>query len=82
MGAIVSASHNPAADNGIKLLSAHGTKLTDADEDRIEERLRNPSTRIPGGDKIGTRFFDKEAFDHYVVPGLPRQVQLAASRSS
>ena len=51
---------------GIKLLSAHGTKLTDADEDRIEERIRNPSTRIPGGDKIGTRFFDKKAFDNYV----------------
>ena len=66
MGAIVSASHNPAADNGIKLLSAHGTKLTDADEARIEERLRNPSTRIPGGEKIGTRFFDKKAFDRYV----------------
>jgi phosphoglucosamine mutase len=66
MGAIVSASHNPAADNGIKLLSALGTKLTDTDEARIEERLRNPSTRIPGGGRIGTRFFDKKAFDRYV----------------
>lgn len=67
MGAIVSASHNPAADNGIKLLSAHGTKLTDAEEDRIEARLRGASTRIPGGEKIGTRFFDKTAFDRYVT---------------
>jgi phosphoglucosamine mutase len=66
MGAIVSASHNPAPDNGIKLLSAHGTKLSDADENGIEERLRNPSTRIPGGANIGTRFFDKRAFDRYV----------------
>ncbi len=66
MGAIVSASHNPAEDNGIKLLSAHGTKLTDTDEERIEERLRNLSTRIPRGENIGTRFFDKEAFNRYV----------------
>jgi phosphoglucosamine mutase len=67
MGAVVSASHNPAADNGIKLLSAQGTKLSDADEDRIEARLRSPSTRIPGGEKIGTRFIDKTAFDRYVA---------------
>jgi phosphoglucosamine mutase len=66
MGAIVSASHNPAADNGIKLLSALGTKLTDEEEDRIEARLRGASTRIPGGEKIGTRFHDTTAFDRYV----------------
>jgi len=66
MGAVVSASHNQASDNGIKLLSAHGTKLSDADEDRIEASLRSPSTRIPGGEKIGTRFIDKTAFDRYV----------------
>jgi len=66
MGAIVSASHNPAADNGIKLLSAHGTKLSDADEDRIEERLRSVSTRVPTGEKVGTRSFDRKAFDRYV----------------
>jgi len=66
MGAVVSASHNPAADNGIKLLSAHGTKLSDAEEDRIEERLRSASTRIPIGEKIGTRFIDKTAFDRYI----------------
>ena len=66
MGAIVSASHNPAADNGIKLLSSLGMKLSDDEEDRIEAGLHNPGTRIPGGDNIGTRFFDEAAFDRYV----------------
>jgi phosphoglucosamine mutase len=46
MGVIVSASHNPAADNGIKFLDKLGSKLSDADEDRIEARLRNPGTAI------------------------------------
>jgi phosphoglucosamine mutase len=66
MGAVVSASHNPAADNGIKLLSSHGTKLTDSEEDEIETRLRSMSTRIPTGHLVGTRFVDEGAFDRYI----------------
>ena len=34
-GAVVSASHNPFEDNGIKILSAGGTKLTDAEEAEV-----------------------------------------------
>lgn len=66
MGAVVSASHNPAADNGIKLLSAEGTKLTDEQEDQIEARIRSTSTRIPTGHLVGTRFHDGAAFDNYI----------------
>ncbi len=39
LGAMLSASHNPAADNGIKLFSARGGKPTDADQSRMEELL-------------------------------------------
>ncbi len=66
MGAVVSASHNPAADNGIKLLSFNGTKLTDREEDEIEARIRSMSTRIPTGHLVGTRLVDDLAFDRYV----------------
>jgi phosphoglucosamine mutase len=66
MGAIVSASHNPASDNGIKLLSALGMKLSDDEEARIEKTLRSTNARVPGGENIGTRFFDQTAFDRYV----------------
>jgi phosphoglucosamine mutase len=38
-GVVISASHNPYADNGIKLFSAAGTKLSDEDEAEIEEHL-------------------------------------------
>lgn len=42
MGVMISASHNPAPDNGIKFFAATGRKLDDAVEDEIESLLREP----------------------------------------
>jgi phosphoglucosamine mutase len=42
-GVVISASHNPAADNGIKLFGQGGQKLADAAETAIEARLDNVS---------------------------------------
>jgi phosphoglucosamine mutase len=39
-GVVLSASHNPAADNGIKFFGRAGVKLADRTEDEVEERLR------------------------------------------
>ena len=39
-GVVISASHNPAADNGIKFFGRGGVKLPDATEDAIEAALR------------------------------------------
>ena len=39
LGVVISASHNPFADNGIKFFSAHGTKLDDAWEMAVEAAL-------------------------------------------
>ena len=39
LGVVITASHNPAADNGIKLFGRGGVKLTDAEELRIEQLL-------------------------------------------
>jgi len=46
-GVVISASHNPAEDNGIKFFSREGRKLPDAIEDEIEAALRSPGTDAP-----------------------------------
>ncbi|BBI48049.1 phosphoglucosamine mutase [Vreelandella olivaria] len=43
-GIVISASHNPFDDNGIKFFSAEGKKLPDETEDRIEAMLEAPLT--------------------------------------
>jgi phosphoglucosamine mutase len=48
LGVMLSASHNPAADNGIKLFARGGFKLPDAAEDEIEARLAEPAKFRPG----------------------------------
>lgn len=65
-GVMVSASHNPAPDNGIKFFSFGGTKLPDEVEDRIESYL-GKQTLAPIGGGVGRiqRFADAE--DRYVV---------------
>jgi phosphoglucosamine mutase len=42
LGVVISASHNPFADNGIKFFSAQGTKLTDAWELEVEQAVEQP----------------------------------------
>ncbi|MGC8107735.1 phosphoglucosamine mutase, partial [Salmonella enterica] len=39
LGVVISASHNPYYDNGIKFFSAQGTKLPDAWEEEVEQAL-------------------------------------------
>lgn len=43
LGAVVSASHNPFGDNGIKFFAAQGGKLGDAAETEIEELMKDPA---------------------------------------
>ncbi len=52
LGVMISASHNPMPDNGIKFLARGGVKLDDALEVAIENRLREPWDR-PTGDRVG-----------------------------
>jgi phosphoglucosamine mutase len=66
MGAVVSASHNPAEDNGIKLLSSRGTKLPDEVERELEDRLRSSGGKTTVGPDIGTRFPNSDALEQYV----------------
>lgn len=45
-GIVISASHNPYQDNGIKFFSADGSKLPDAIEQAIEEEIEKPLTVV------------------------------------
>jgi phosphoglucosamine mutase len=52
LGVMISASHNPMPDNGVKLFSAGGHKLPDAVEDEIAAGLEQPEVR-PVGAAVG-----------------------------
>jgi phosphoglucosamine mutase len=45
-GIVISASHNPYYDNGIKFFSVHGTKLPDELEEKIEHYIDSPMTTV------------------------------------
>ncbi len=65
-GIVLSASHNPFEDNGIKLFSSEGTKFPDAREDDIERRLAGPDVAPRArGAKIGELIvYDRAEHDY------------------
>ncbi|MBT8102106.1 MAG: phosphoglucosamine mutase [Gammaproteobacteria bacterium] len=46
LGVVISASHNPYYDNGIKFFDSGGSKLTDSIEQQIEEHLKNAAITL------------------------------------
>lgn len=66
LGVMISASHNPMPDNGIKFFSRGGHKLDDAIEDAIERRLREPWDR-PTGAAVGRVRQRPEAAERYAA---------------
>jgi phosphoglucosamine mutase len=81
LGVMLSASHNPAKDNGIKLFARGGFKLPDAAEDEIEARLGQPGGVVTGppGGGFGRVSDDGDSRERYLAhllaslsaPGLP-----------
>jgi phosphoglucosamine mutase len=68
-GVMISASHNPYQDNGIKFFSSDGYKLPDAVEDRIEDLIASGelSRLRAGADEIGRAARIDDAAGRYVV---------------
>ena len=64
LGIMISASHNPAADNGIKLFGPDGFKLSDADEMRIEGLIEEGTELVPAAE-IGRARRIEEAGGRY-----------------
>ncbi len=64
-GIVISASHNPHYDNGIKFFSAHGEKLDDAAELAIEAALDQPFLTMPS-EQLGKALRTRDALGRYV----------------
>ena len=65
LGLVISASHNPFDDNGVKFFSAMGTKLDDDWESSVELRLANPPQWVPSLQLGKTRRLD-DAVGRYI----------------
>jgi len=80
-GVVISASHNPFADNGIKLFGPDGFKLPDEEEAAIEALLADPKLASLGksGSGVGRAERLDDAFGRYVVYAkntFPRELTL------
>ena len=65
-GAVISASHNPVPDNGIKFFSSDAVKIPASAEEEIEALMAEPPTDLPTGQKIGGSEELEDAEDRYV----------------
>lgn len=68
-GIVISASHNPYHDNGIKIFSSDGYKLPDEVEDQLEKLIYDKEMKdnLPVGTKIGTARRIDDAIGQYAV---------------
>lgn len=84
-GVVISASHNPYQDNGIKIFSSDGFKLPDEVEEQIEEQLFTPESgrfTVPPTD-IGQAFRIDDAggrYISYLKSTFPRDLSLKGLR--
>jgi phosphoglucosamine mutase len=78
IGVMISASHNPFADNGIKLFGPDGYKLSDATEQAIERKIES-GVKLVAADKIGrARRIDdaRGRYIHHVKSTFPDRLRL------
>jgi len=76
LGVMISASHNPMPDNGIKFFARGGHKLADQVEDAIEARMREPWQR-PTGAGVGRLRPLGDGLERYVghlMAALPNRI--------
>jgi phosphoglucosamine mutase len=78
LGVMISASHNPFADNGIKLFGPDGFKLSDADEEAIEAAMQVEQP-LAEGEAIGRARRIEDArgrYIHAIKQSLPAETRL------
>ena len=79
-GIVISASHNPYYDNGIKIFSCDGLKLPDELEEKIEQKLAEP-LEVVSADKIGRVNHIADLNDNYFKFCLARFSNLTTMQS-
>ncbi len=84
-GFVISASHNPFQDNGIKLFSGDGYKLPDAEEAEIEKLMASGTlpSLLPKAGGIGKSFRVEDALERYIafcVKTFPADLDLKGMR--
>jgi len=80
-GVVISASHNPYEDNGIKIFSNKGFKLNNEQEEQIEELVLSGDlfNLLPPSSEIGKAYRAEDALGRYIVflrHTLPRHIDL------
>lgn len=78
-GIVISASHNPYEDNGIKIFNSNGFKLSDGQEEEIENNIGNVHF-IPSPSAIGktlTHHKDKDDYIKYLMSTVPLNYDLS-----
>ncbi len=81
-GIVISASHNPHFDNGIKFFSAEGEKLDDETELAIEAALERPFSTVPS-EQLGKAVRTRDAIGRYLEAcksSVPRRFDLSGMR--
>ncbi len=81
-GVVISASHNPFQDNGVKFFSADGTKLTDETEKQIEDYLDREMQTVRS-DKLGKVERVEDAAGRYIEfckRAIPNEITLDGLR--
>ncbi|GKX56625.1 phosphoglucosamine mutase [Leminorella grimontii] len=79
-GIVISASHNPFDDNGIKFFSIDGTKLPDAVEEAIEAEMEKPLTCVTSAE-LGKASRINDAAGRYIEfckGGFPSELSLSS----
>ena len=83
-GIMISASHNPPEDNGIKFFSAEGLKLGKTQTQRIEAGLRGQiASSIADSSPYGKAFHDPNMVNYYgqfLLNGLPKDIDFSGMR--
>ena len=83
LGVVISASHNPAVDNGVKLFGPDGYKLSDEIEAEIEARMQNAAANLPDAERLGRARRPNDSTGRYVEyakGAFPRGLSLGGMR--